>query len=124
MTEWLRNAPGKSGKTNSPGGLDLPIKTNERACFQSAIREVVFPSALGAQLGILGVFFYYSYRSMDRITYRVPLMFALVSALAWAACFFDYRWEDQVGRDTATTRTVTLLVVGIIAIFIVFRFAG
>ena len=32
----------KPGKTNSPGGLDLSIKTSEGARFQATIRKVVF----------------------------------------------------------------------------------
>ena len=40
---------------NSPGGLDLLIKTNKATCFQfanSPIREVVFPSILSFSLSI------------------------------------------------------------------------
>ena len=37
---------GKPRKINPPGGLGLLVQTNEVRCSQSAIREVIFPSAL------------------------------------------------------------------------------
>ena len=42
----------KPEKMISPGGLDSLIKTNEVASFQSAIRDVIFPSIVGLVLAL------------------------------------------------------------------------
>jgi len=67
--------------------------------------------AISAQLGVIGVFFYWGVRQFDRINWMFGVSFLVVSAIAWTVPYLDDYFDDHYGRDRATQYTLTVVII-------------